>query len=225
MNTLKTGFLMILLSVLLVMAGYFMGGMGGMVFALIFSFGMNFFAYWYSGKLALLMAGAKEVSPEEAPDMHFIVQEQDMLSNLHKPKVYVIENDSPNAFATGRNPKHAAVAATTGIMSILNLDELSAMLAHEMAHMGNRDTLIMTVVAAIAGAITFLAMMARWSMIFGGLGGGRRGGGQGAMGGMVGLLVVAILLPIAAISRAREYQADATGAKKCRDPWALANAL
>ncbi|MDA0988342.1 MAG: zinc metalloprotease HtpX [Chloroflexi bacterium] len=231
MNTLKTGFLMIVLSVLLVSAGYFMGGMGGMIFALIFSFGMNFFAYWYSDKLALRMAGAKEVSQEEAPDLHFIVEEQAMLSNLPKPRVYLIENDSPNAFATGRNPSHAAVAATTGIMRILNRDELSAVLAHEMAHVGNRDTLIMTVAAAMAGAITFLAMMARWSMIFGGLGRGRRSGGNGAMVGIVGLLVVAILLPLAAvlvraaISRAREYQADATGAKNCRNPWALANAL
>ena len=230
MNALKTGFLMILLSVLLVMAGYFMGGTGGMIFALIFSLGMNFFAYWYSDKLALRMARAKEVSQQEAPDLHFIVEEQARLGNLPKPRVYLIENDSPNAFATGRNPKHAAVAATTGIMRILNRDELSAVLAHEMAHVGNRDTLIMTVAASIAGAITLLAMMARWSMIFGGLGGGRRGGG-GGMAGMVGLLAVAILLPLAAIlvraaiSRAREYQADSTGAKNCRNPWALANAL
>ena len=229
MNTLKTGFLMIVLSVLLVLAGYFMGGTGGMILALIFSLGMNFFAYWYSDKLVLRMAGAKEVSQDESPDLHFIVEEQARLSNLPKPKVYLIENDSPNAFATGRNPRHAAVAATTGIMRILNRDELSAVLAHELAHVGNRDTLIMTVAAAIAGAITFLAMMARWSMLFGGLG-GRRGGG-GGMVGIVGLLAVAILLPLAAIlvraaiSRAREYQADSTGAKNCRNPWALANAL
>lgn len=229
MNTIKTGFLMIVLSVLLVLAGYFMGGMSGMIFALIFSLGMNFFAYWYSDKLALRMAGAKEVSEEESPDLHFIVEEQARLSNLPKPRVYVIENDSPNAFATGRNPSHAAVAATTGIMRVLSRDELSAVLAHEMAHVGNRDTLIMTVAAAMAGAITFLAMMARLSMLFGGLG-GRRGGG-GGMVGMVGLLAVAILLPLAAIlvraaiSRAREYQADSTGARNCRNPWALADAL
>ena len=228
MNTIKTGFLMILLSVLLVLAGYFMGGTGGMIIALVFSLGMNFFAYWYSDKLALRMAGAKEVSAEEAPDLHFIVEEQARLSNLPKPKVYLIENDSPNAFATGRNPSHAAVAATTGIMRILSRDELSAVLAHELAHVGNRDTLIMTVAAAMAGAITFLAMMARWSMLFGGLGGRRGGGG---MVGMVGLLAVAILLPLAAllvraaISRAREYQADSTGARNCRNPWALADAL
>ena len=229
MNAAKTGFLMIVLSSLLVMAGYFMGGTGGMILALVFSLGMNFFAYWYSDKLALRMAGAKEVSQDEAPDLHFIVEEQARLGNLPKPRVYLIENDSPNAFATGRNPKHAAVAATTGIMRILTREELSAVLAHEMAHVGNRDTLIMTVAASIAGAITFLAMIARFSMFFGALGGGRRGGG--GMAGMVGLLAVAILLPLAAIlvraaiSRAREYQADSTGAKNCRNPWALADAL
>ena len=180
MNTLRTDFLMIVLSVLLVMAGYFMDGPGGMILALVFSLGMNFFAYWYRDKLALHMAGAKEVPKEEAPDLHFIVGEQARLSRLPKPRVYLIENDSPNAFATDRNHSHAAVAATAGIMRILNRDELSAVLAHEMAHVGNRDNLIMTVAAAIAGAITFLAMIARWSMIFGGLGGGRRGGNGGA---------------------------------------------
>ena len=231
MNTLKTGFLLILMSSLLVSAGYFMGGVGGMAIALALSLVMNFFAFWHSDKLALRMAGAKEVSPKEAPDLHFIVEEQARLSGLPKPRVYLIQNDSPNAFATGRNPQKGAVAATTGIMRILNRDELSAVMAHEMAHVGNRDTLVMTVAATMAGAITFLAMMARWSMIFGSLTGDRRGGGNGAIIGMVGLLVVAILLPLAAllvraaISRAREYQADSTGARNCRNPWALANAL
>ncbi len=231
MNTLKTGFLLILMSLLLVSAGYFMGGVVGMTIALALSLGMNFFAFWHSDKLALRMAGAKEVSPKEAPELHFIVEEQARLSGLPKPRVYLIQNDSPNAFATGRNPQKGAVAATTGIMRILNRDELSAVMAHEMAHVGNRDTLVMTVAATMAGAITFLAMMARWSMIFGGLTGGRRGGGNGAIVGMVALLVVAILLPLAAllvraaISRAREYHADSTGARNCRNPWALANAL
>ena len=231
MNTLKTGFLLILMSSLLVSAGYFMGGVVGMAIALALSLGMNFFAFWHSDKLALRMAGAKEVSPKEAPDLHFIVEEQARLSGLPKPRVYLIQNDSPNAFATGRNPQKGAVAATTGIMRILNRDELSAVMAHEMAHVGNRDTLVMTVAATVAGAITFLAMMARWSMIFGGLTGDRRGGGNGVIIGLVGLLVTAILLPVAAllvraaISRAREYHADATGARNCRNPLALANAL
>ncbi len=147
-------------------------------------------------------------APLKRPQMHFIVEEQARLSNLPKPKVYVILNDSSNAFATGRNPSHTAVAATTGIMRVLSRDELSAVLAHEMAPVGNRDTLIMTVAAAMAGAITFLAM------IFGGLGGGRRSGDNGAM---VGLLVVAILVR-SAISRAMEYQADSTGPRTAGIP-------
>ena len=234
MNTIKTGFLLIVMSMLLVMAGYFLGGPVWMAVALGLALVMNAGAYWYSDKLALKMAGAREVTPEEAPELHFIVDEQARQSNLPKPRVYIIQNDSPNAFATGRNPRNAAVAATTGIMRILNRDELSAVMAHEMAHVGNRDTLIMTVAATIAGAITFLAMIARFSMFFGGFGGGfgrRDSGGPGSMIAIVGLLVVAILLPLAAIlvraaiSRAREYQADSTGAKNCRNPWALARAL
>ena len=140
MNTIKTGFLMIVLSMLLVMAGFFLGGSGGMTIALGLSLMMNVGAYWYSDKLALKMAGAREVTPEEAPELHFIVDEQARQSNLPKPRVYIIQNDSPNAFATGRNPRNAAVAATTGIMRILNRDELSAVMAHEMAHVGNRHT-------------------------------------------------------------------------------------
>ena len=282
MNTLKTGFLLILMSSLLVSAGYFMGGVGGMAIALALSLGMNFFAFWHSDKLALRMAGAKEVSPKEAPDLHFIVEEQARLSGLAGPTTpmrcalggppgfsvsrlrlpppwapsyaasagamsanYLIQNDSPNAFATGRNPQKGAVArwmsATTGIMRILNRDELSAVMAHEMAHVGNRDTLVMNMpsgrFAANGGCHhgrghhLSRTMMARWSMIFGGLTGDRRGGGNGVIIGMVGLLVAAILLPVAALlvraalSRAREYEADSTGARNCRNPWALANAL
>ena len=230
MNTLKTGFLLIVMSMLLVMAGYFLGGPTGMVIALGISLLLNAGAYWKSDTLALKMAGAREVTPEEAPELHFIVDEQARLSGLPKPRVYIIQNDSPNAFATGRNPQNAAVAATTGIMRILNRDELSAVMAHEMAHVGNRDTLIMTVAATIAGAITMLAMFARFSMLFGGFG-RRDSGGHGPMIAIIGLLVVAILLPLAAIlvraaiSRAREYQADSTGAENCRNPWALASAL
>lgn len=230
MNTLKTGFLLIVMSMLLVAAGYLLGGPTGMIIALGLSLLMNVGAYWKSDSLALRMAGAREVTPEEAPELHFIVDEQARLSGLPKPRVYVIQNDSPNAFATGRNPQNAAVAATTGIMRILNRDELSAVMAHEMAHVGNRDTLIMTVAATIAGAITFLAIFARFAMLFGGFG-RRDSGGFGPMVGIVGLLVIAIVLPLAAIlvraaiSRTREYQADTTGAENCRNPWALANAL
>jgi heat shock protein HtpX len=162
------------------------------------------------------------------------VDEQVQLAGLPKPRVYLIDNDSPNAFATGRNPNHAAVAVTTGIMRILNRQELGGVIAHELAHVGNRDTLIMTVVATIAMTITWIAFIARWSMLFGGFGGrgyGGRGNQYGAMIAIAGLIVVAIVLPIAAllirlaISRAREYQADATGARTSHAPWALADAL
>ena len=232
MNTIKTGFLLIVMSMLLVMAGYFLGGPVWMAVALGLALVMNAGAYWYSDKLALKMAGAREVTPERRRSCTSLWEPRQ--SNLPKPRVYIIQNDSPNAFATGRNPRNAAVAATTGIMRILNRDELSAVMAHEMAHVGNRDTLIMTVAATIAGAITFLAMIARFSMLFGGFGGGfgrRDSGGHGPMIAIVGLLVVAVLLPLAAIlvraaiSRAREYQADSTGARTCRNPWALASAL
>ena len=232
-NTLKTGILMIFLTLLLMVAGYFIGGRVGVTIALIFSLGINFFSYWYSDRIALSMARAKEASREEAPDLHWIVEEQARLAQMPKPKVYIIQSDSPNAFATGRSPNHAAVAATTGIMKLLNKQELTGVIAHEMAHVRNRDTLIMTMAAAIAGAITWIAFMARFAMFFGGMGGGygRRQGGFGALIPIIGLLVVAIVLPIAAllvrlaISRAREYQADATGARMSKAPWALADAL
>jgi heat shock protein HtpX len=234
MNTLKTGLLMLVLTLLLLVAGYFIGGPTGITVALVFSLIMNFAAYWYSDRIALAMAGAREVSPSEEPELHRIVEEQAMLARLPKPRVYVIRSDSPNAFATGRDPKHAAVAVTRGIMRILNRQELGGVIAHELAHIRNRDTLIMTVAAAIAGAITWIAFMARWAMFFGGWGGGWGGGrrsGYEALIGLAGLLIVAIVLPMAAllirmaISRAREYEADATGARTSGNPWALADAL
>ena len=193
---------------------------------------MNFFTYWSSDKLALRMAHAKEVSPAEERDLHQIVDEQAQQAGIPKPKVYVIQNDSPNAFATGRNPHHAAIAVTTGIRRLLNRDELGGVIAHELAHVGNRDTLIMTMVATMAMAIGLLAMFAQFAMFFGGFGGRGRGvGGYGALVGIVGLLVVMIVLPMVAtlvrlgISRAREFQADATGGRTSRNPLALASAL
>lgn len=234
MNNVKTFLLLVLLSGLLVIAGYFLSGqrMEGAIVALVISLIMNLAVYWYSDKIALAMSRAREVSRENAPDLHYIVEEQARLAGIPKPRVYIIESESPNAFATGRSPKHAAVAVTTGIMRILNKQELGGVIAHELAHIGNRDTLIMTIAAAIAGAITWLAIMARWSMIFGGFGGGRsRENQMGAVIGIVALLVIAIVMPLAAtlvrlaISRAREYQADATGARTSRAPWALADAL
>ena len=233
MNNLKTFFLLMVLTGLLLVAGYFLGGMTGIIIALVFSLVMNFGAYWFSDRIALRMTGAREVSEQEAPELHRTVEEQARLAGLPKPKVCLIDSDSPNAFATGRNPKHAAVAVTRGIIRTLNRQELGGVIAHELAHVGNRDTLIMTVVATVAMAIMWIAMMARWSMLFGGFG-GRGGGRQNAYGPLIaigGMLLVAIILPIAAmlirmaISRAREYHADATGARTSRSPWALADAL
>lgn len=228
MNTVKTFSLLIVLTVLLVVAGYVVGGsIQGAVVAFIFALLMNFVAFWFSDRLVLSMAKAKEVTDKESPRLHEIVQMVALKANIPKPKVYVIDNPSPNAFATGRSPRHAAVAATTGIMSLLSRDELEGVIAHEIAHIRNRDTLIMTVAAAIAGAISMLAIWARWSLI---LGGGRQRQG-GSPIALVGLVALAILMPLAAlvvrlaISRAREYHADASGARISGKPWSLASAL
>lgn len=227
-NALKTVFLLTLLTGLFILVGQAIGGQGGMVIAFIFAMGMNFMSYWFSDKIALQMAGAKEASYEDAPDLHRMVEQLATFARMPKPKVYVIESPSPNAFATGRDPNHAAVAVTTGILRILNSNELAGVLAHELAHIKNRDTLIATVVAAIAGAITMLAHMAQWALIFGGRGSDEEGEGAGSLAGS---LLMIILAPIAAtiiqlaISRAREYDADATGAQVLGDPNSLANAL
>ena len=232
MNTIKTFILMLIMSSLLLVAGFFWGGIQGIIIFVVVAVVLNFFTYWKSDKLALRMAHAREVGPEDDKDIHQIVDEQASRADIPKPRVYIIENDSPNAFATGRNPKNAAIAVTTGIRRLLNRDELGAVIGHELAHVGNRDTLIMTTVATIAMAIGMLAFVARFAMFFGGFGGrGRGGGGYGAIVGIVGILVVAIVLPIVAtmvrlaISRSREYQADATGAKTSGNPMALASAL
>ena len=226
MNLIKTGFLLVALTGLLLLVGAMFGGEVGIILALGFALVMNFGAYWFSDRIALGMTHAKQVSADSDPELFALVAEQASLAGMPMPKVYQIDNESPNAFATGRNPQHATVAVTTGIRRILNREELSAVLAHEMAHVGNRDTLIMTVVATIAGAISMLALLAQFSAIFGGMG-GDRGRGQG----IIGLLVVAIVMPIVAsiirvaISRAREFQADATGANTHGNPEALARAL
>ena len=226
MNTVKTFFLLMVMTGLLLLVGFIIGGEGGIIIALIFAVVMNFGTYWFSDKIALGMAHAHPVTEQEDHELYGIVAEQASLAGLPMPKVYGISSDSPNAFATGRSPRRAAVAVTTGIRRILNREELGAVLAHEMAHVGNRDTLIMAVVATIAGAISMLAMIAQFSAFFGAFGGGRDRGGS-----MIGLLVVAIVMPIAAtlvrvaISRAREFQADATGARTSGNPYALASAL
>ena len=222
MNTFKTFFLMMVLSALLLLVGAMLGGVGGFIFALVIAIAMNFGDYWGSDRIALKMTHASAVTEADDPELYSIVREQASLAGLPMPKVFKIESESPNAFATGRNPDHATVAVTTGIQRILNRQELGGVLAHEMAHVGNRDTLIMAMVATVAGAISMLAMFAQFRAMFGGMGG---------RDNLIGLLIVAIVMPIAAglvraaISRTREYQADATGAHTSGDPLALASAL
>lgn len=229
-NTLKTTMLLAALTGLLLVAGELIGGAGGLTLALILAFGMNAVSYWFSDKIALSMAGAREVSTDEAPQLHDVVADVAAKAGLPKPRVYVIQNASPNAFATGRDPHHAAVAVTSGILSLLNREELEGVLAHEMAHIRNRDTLIATVAATIAGAITYLAQMAQWALFFGGYGGNRRDSRGGGMDGLGALLMI-FLAPLAAmliqlaISRAREYNADSSGARITGNPLALADAL
>ena len=226
MNAMKTFVLMMVMSGLLLVAGFALGGIPLMIVFLVLALFMNFGTYWFSDRIALKMAHAHPVTEQEDPELYNIVAEQASNAGLPMPKVYEIASDSPNAFATGRSPQKATVAVTTGIRRILNREELGGVLAHEMAHVGNRDTLIMAMVATIAGAISMLAMIAQFSAIFGGFGGGRGRGGS-----IIGLLVVAIVMPLAAglvraaISRTREYQADTTGAHRSGNPHALASAL
>ncbi len=227
-NGVKTVFLLTALTGLLLLVGGAIGGRGGLIIAFGFALLTNVFAYWNSDKVALAMSGAHEVSPADAPELHRMVEELAMNARLPKPRVYVINTPSPNAFATGRDPKHAAVAATTGIMQLLSYDELRGVMAHELAHIKNRDTLIQTIVATIAGTIMFLAQMAQFAALFGGL--GRSDDDEGGMN-PIGLLVSIIVAPIAAtliqmaISRSREYAADAGGAQISGQPMALASAL
>jgi len=229
MNTTKTIVLMVGLTVLLVFLGGAFGGRQGMIFAFIFALVTNMFSYWFSDKIVLRMYGAQEATEAEAPMLWGVTHDLALKMNMPMPKVYVIPSDSPNAFATGRNPKHAAVAATRGILRMLTREELEGVMAHELGHVRNRDILIGTIAAAIAGAISLLANMAQWAMIFGGFG-GRRDDNEGS-GGVIGGILMIILAPIAAlliqmaISRSREYQADATGARICGNPLWLANAL
>jgi heat shock protein HtpX len=216
------------MTALLLVIGQVLGGNSGMIIALGFAVIMNFGSYWFSDQIALRMAGAREVTPEEAPQLHSIVDELAYRAGLPKPKVAIVDSPSPNAFATGRNPEHAVVAATTGILRILNRDELMAVLGHELGHVKNRDILISSIAATIAGAITAIAHMLQFAALFGGFGGGRsdRDGVN-----PIGALAIIILGPIAAlliqmaIPRSREYGADRTGAQIVGDPLALASAL
>jgi heat shock protein HtpX len=229
MNTTKTIVLMVGLTVLLVFLGGAFGGRQGMIFAFIFALATNMISYWFSDKIVLRMYGAQEATEAEAPMLWGVTHDLALKMNMPMPKVYLIPSESPNAFATGRNPKHAAVAATQGILRMLTREELEGVMAHELGHVRNRDILIGTIAAAIAGAISMLAYMAQWAMIFGGFG-GRRDDDEGS-GGLIGGILMIILAPIAAaliqmaISRSREYEADATGARICGNPLWLANAL
>ena len=228
-NTLKTAFLLTLLTVLLVLIGEHFGGRDGLILGFLFAAGMNFFTYFYSDKLALKMYKAQPVTREELPRAYEVVERMTQRMGIPMPKMYVIPTESPNAFATGRNPKHASVAMTHGILRLLNDEELEGVLAHELGHVQNRDILTSSIAATLAGAITMIARMGYWASLFGG--GGQGGGGRQRGGGGLGGLFMLIVAPFAAmliqlaVSRSREYEADATGAKTTGNPYALASAL
>lgn len=220
MNGIKTGILLAGLTALFMGAGFMLGGEGGMMIALIFAIGTNAFAYWNADKIVLRMYNAREVTPQSAPGFYGIVEQLVKRADMPMPKVYIIETDQPNAFATGRNPENAAVAATTGLLKILDNEEIAGVMAHELAHVKNRDTLIMTITATIAGA---LSMLANFALFF--------GNNRNNPMGIIGTILIMILAPMAAmlvqmaISRTREYGADAGGAEICGNPMWLARAL
>jgi heat shock protein HtpX len=230
-NTLKTTALLATLTVLLVLAGQWFGGTQGMLIAFLIAVLMNGGAYWFSDKLALSMAGAREVDRYEAPRLHQMVAQLAQRANLPMPRVYLIDSAAPNAFATGRNPQHGAVAVTTGLLRLLNEDEVAAVIAHELGHIKNRDTLISTIAATFAGAVAILADMAQWALLLGGFGHHDDEGEDGEVAGIVGGLLLILVAPIAAtliqlaISRTREFEADAAGAAISGSPLALASAL
>ncbi len=228
MNGLRTTILLAFLTGLLLVAGQAMGGQQGMVIALILAVVMNFGSYWFSDRLVLSMFRAKQVGQGDEPILYGTVQDLAHRAGLPMPKVYIVNNDTPNAFATGRNPDNAAVAATTGLLRMLSKEELAGVMAHELAHVKNRDTLIGAIAATIAGAIAMLANMAQWAMIFGM---GRHSDNSEGAGSLAGGILMMILAPIAAtliqmaVSRSREYGADGMGAAICGNPIWLANAL
>jgi heat shock protein HtpX len=227
-NLIKTGLLLVVLTCLLVLVGGAIGGRQGMTIAFVLALVMNVGSYWFSDKIVLASYGARAVTEAEAPQLYRVVRELAAQAHIPVPPIYIIQDDSPNAFATGRNPQHAAVAVTEGILRIMTEDELRGVLAHELSHVKNRDTLIMTIAATIAGAITYLAQMAQWAAIFGGRRSDDEGGGGGSA---IGALLMAILAPIAAmliqmaISRSREYEADASGARLAGRASGLEHAL
>ncbi|HEX6503726.1 MAG TPA: zinc metalloprotease HtpX [Terriglobales bacterium] len=226
-NTFKTAFLLTALTLLLLMIGRAFGGQNGMAIALVLAVVMNFIAYFFSDKIALATYRAQPVTREQLPRVYSVVERLTQKIGIPMPKIYVIPSESPNAFATGRNPRHASVAVTQGILNLLNDEELEGVLAHELGHVNNRDILISSIAATIAGAITMLANMGKWAMIFGGFGGRDerdRGGGLAALFMLIVAPIAAMLIQLA-VSRSREYQADASGAHYTGNPYALASAL
>ncbi|HEY1231900.1 MAG TPA: zinc metalloprotease HtpX [Candidatus Binatia bacterium] len=227
MNRLRTTILLAALTALVVWIGQMFGGANGAVIALVFAGLMNFFSYWFSDKIVLKMYRAQEISPNDDPELYEIVRELTVKAGLPMPRVYIIPEETPNAFATGRNPEHAAVAVTQGIRRILNRRELTGVLGHELSHVKHRDILVSSIAATLAGAISYLAQMAQWAAIFGGGSRDREEGGSN----IFGLLFMMIVAPLAAmliqmaVSRSREYMADEGGAKVTGDPLALASAL
>ena len=227
MNAVKTTILLTGLTLLLILAGEYLGGTNGALIAFAIAAATNFVSYFYSDKIALAMYGAQPVTREQLPRAYDVVERLIAKAGLPMPKIYVIPTESPNAFATGRNPQHASVAVTHGILGLLNDEELEGVLAHELGHVRNRDILTSSIAATLAGAITILARLAYFSALFGGYGGGDRRDREGGLGGIVMLL----LAPFAAmliqlwVSRTREYEADATGAHLTGNPYALASAL
>jgi len=229
-NLMKTGVLLAALTVLVVLIGGALGGQNGMIMALVLAMVMNLGSYWFSDKIILRMYGAQPVDEAGAPALYRIVRTLATRAGIPLPKVYIIPGETPNAFATGRNPQHAAVAVTEGILRIMSEEELEGVLAHELSHVQNRDTLIMAIAATLAGAITYMAHMAQWAMIFGG---GRRDSddNESGGGGLIGGLLMIVLAPLAAtliqlaVSRSREFQADASGAQMAGQPEGLARAL
>src|SRR5919108_6185961 len=225
-NMFKTAFLLTALTLLLIFIGRAFGGQNGMIFALVLAAIMNFVAYFFSDKIALATYRAQPVTREALPRVYSVVERITQKIGLPMPKIYVIPTDSPNAFATGRNPRHASVAVTQGILNLLNDEELEGVLAHELGHVRNRDILISSIAATLAGAITYLANMGKWAMIFGGMerDDRDRGGGLAALFMLIVAPIAAMLIQLA-VSRSREYEADHTGANFTGNPYALARAL
>ena len=229
MKTFKTAFLLTALTLLLLFVGEALGGRNGMTIALMMAVAMNGVAYFFSDKIALASSGARPISREQSPRLYAVMERLAAKANLPVPKLYLIPQPAPNAFATGRNPQHASVAVTQGLMELMDDEELEGVIAHELSHVRNYDILTSSIAATLAGAVTWIAEMARWGMMFGGMGGGGRDRDRGGSG--LGAILMLILGPLAAvllqlgISRQREYQADASGAKMVGHPYGLVRAL